>query len=159
MDIITIKDCPEWMETAAVWFHEKWKVPVEAYLESIEESRTAKSGVPAWYVLPDAEGTIIAGIGVIANDFHQRPDLTPNLCALYVEEPYRNRGIARLLLDHACENLRKAGVERAYLITSHKSFYERCGWEFYGMIPEEDGNLIRMYTRPTAEKRPQAQGS
>lgn len=151
MEIIALKDRPELIGTAADWFHEKWKVPVEAYLESMEESRTAKGGVPAWYVVPDISGAIIAGIGVIANDFHQRPDLTPNLCALYVEETHRNRGIARQLLEHACEELRKAGVERTYLITSHTEFYERCGWEFYGMIPEEDGNLIRMYQRVTGE--------
>lgn len=147
MDIITIKDNPDRQKAAADWFHEKWKVPVEAYRTSMEESRAAKGGVPAWYIVQDETGTIIAGIGVIANDFHKRPDLTPNLCALYVEEPYRKRGIARMLLDHACEKLSEAGVKTAYLITSHQEFYERCGWRFYGMIEEDDGNSIRMYEK------------
>lgn len=35
--------------------------------------------IPNWF---------IAGAGVIENDFHNRPDLTPNICALYVEEDY-----------------------------------------------------------------------
>ena len=39
----------------------------------------------------------------------------------------------------------------AYLITGHTDFYEMCGWEFYGMIEEDDGNMIRMYTRKTEE--------
>lgn len=151
MDIIALKDCPERIGTAAGWFHEKWKVPVEAYLESMEDSRRAKGGVPAWYVIPDEQGHIIAGIGVIENDFHKRKDLAPNLCALFVEEPWRNRGLARQLLDHACKGLAEAGVEKAYLITSHREFYERCGWRFYGMIEEDDGNRIRMYERETGE--------
>lgn len=31
--------------------------------------------------------------GSIANDFHDRKDLTPNICAVYTEEAYRGRGI------------------------------------------------------------------
>lgn len=151
MDIIALKDCPERTETAAGWFHEKWKVPVTAYLESMEDSRTSKHGVPAWYIVLDEQEHIIAGIGVIENDFHKRKDLAPNLCALFVEESWRNRGLARQLLDHACKGLAEAGVEMAYLITSHQEFYERCGWRFYGMIEEDDGNLIRMYERETGE--------
>ena len=29
-------------------------------------------------------------------------DLAPNVCAVYVEEAYRRRGIAGALLNHAC---------------------------------------------------------
>lgn len=149
MRMITLKTCPARIEEAAAWFHEKWKVPLEAYRESMEESQRTASGVPAWYVVLDEQEQIIAGIGVIANDFHKRPDLTPNLCALYVEEPYRGQGIAKKLLDRACRELGAAGVSTAYLITSHTAFYERCGWTFYGMIEEDDGNRIRMYQRET----------
>ena len=149
MNIIQLKDHPERIPAAAAWFHEKWKVPVEAYLESMEASLTAAGGVPAWYVCLGPKDEFIAGIGVIENDFHKRPDLTPNLCALYVEEPYRNRGIARALLDRACRGLFEKGIGTAYLITSHTAFYERCGWQFYGMIEEDDGNMIRMYQKTT----------
>lgn len=27
--------------------------------------------------------------------FHKRMDLTPNICAVYVEEDYRNKGMAK----------------------------------------------------------------
>ena len=30
---------------------------------------------------------------------------------------------------------------------AHTSFYERCGWEFDGMIEENDGSPIRLYHR------------
>ena len=149
MQIISLRQRPELIPAAAQWFHEKWKVPAAAYLESMHAEQT--SGVPAWYVILDGAGSIIAGLGVIANDFHKRPDLTPNLCALYVEQSYRRRGIARKLLDHACAALAAHHVPTAYLITSHTAFYERCGWSFYGMIEEDDGNLIRMYRRETKQ--------
>ncbi len=147
--ITTLSEHPELFDSAASWFHNKWGVPIEEYLKSMEACRVSSSGVPAWYVILDTSGKIIAGLGIIENDFHKRPDLTPNLCALYVEESYRNQGIAQLLMDHACTELFSHGIETAYLITSHTIFYERCGWSFYGMIEEDDGNMIRMYQRAT----------
>jgi ribosomal protein S18 acetylase RimI-like enzyme len=84
-------------------------------------------------------------LGVIENDFHKREDLTPNICAVFVADEYRGQGIARKLMDHACEELVKHGITDVYLITSHTDFYERCGWTFYGMIEEDDGNLARAY--------------
>lgn len=145
--ILSIRNHPELMEKAARWFSGKWGVPLDAYLESMTSSLHPECAVPAWYVILDEYGAVIAGLGVIANDFHKRPDLTPNLCALYVEEPYRKQGIARKLLDHACMELSHQGIRTVYLITGHTQFYEHCGFTFYGMIEEDDGNLIRMYSR------------
>jgi predicted GNAT family acetyltransferase len=54
------------------------------------------------------DGKIIAGAGVITNDFHNRPDLTPNVCAVYVEKEYRCRGIAGRMLAHVCEKMHKS---------------------------------------------------
>jgi ribosomal protein S18 acetylase RimI-like enzyme len=146
--IIKLSERSDLFEKAADWFHEKWQVPTEAYLESMENSLQF-AGVPEWYVFLDEKGDIVAGLGVIENDFHKRPDLTPNICAVYVEEQYRGQGIARELMDNACEELAKHGIKDVYLITSHTDFYERCGWTFYGMIEEDDGNFTRAYSKKT----------
>ena len=71
---------------------------------------------------------------MIENDFHDRKDLTPNICAVYTEEAYRCRDIAGHLPHTAVEDLRKAGISPVYLITDHTGFYERYGWEFYCMV-------------------------
>ena len=71
------------------------------------------------------------GLGVIENDFHERKNLTPNICAVYVEEAHHRRGIAGRLLDMAVEDLRGKGVSPVYLLTDHTGFYERYGWEFH----------------------------
>lgn len=44
---------------------------------------------------------IIGGMGVIENDFHDRKDLAPNVCAVYTEEDRRCNGIAGALLNYA----------------------------------------------------------
>ena len=110
----------------------------------MENAKTAQAGVPAWYVVLDEEN-IVAGFGIIENDFHKRPDLTPNLCAIFVEEPYRGKDLARTLLNFACQELAKHGVQDLYLITTHTEFYEHCGWDFYGMVEEDEGDMVRMY--------------
>ena len=134
---------------AAQWFHSKWGVPLGAYLESMNDALITKNGVPAWYVILDEQGEIIAGLGVIENDFHKRKDLAPNICAVYVEDAYRRQGIARKLLDYAVNELARHGIDTVYLITGHSGLYERYGFAFHGMIEEDDGNMIRMYQRAT----------
>ena len=100
---------------------------------------------PQWYVAVE-NGQIIGGIGVIENDFHNRKDLTPNVCAVYVEENYRCQRIAGKLLEYVCEDMRSFGLETLYLITDHTGFYERYGWKFLCMA-QGDGevDLSRMY--------------
>ena len=83
---------------------------------------------------------------MIENDFHDRKDLTPNVCAVYVEEEFRCRGIARKMLETVCRDMKEKGIDTLYLITDHDSFYERYGWEFYCMV-QGDGEeeMTRMY--------------
>ena len=77
---LTLREDPALKDAAAQWFHEKWGVPKEAYLECMEEylGEQTENG---WYLCLDGE-KIIAGMGVIENDFHDRKDLSPNVCAV-----------------------------------------------------------------------------
>lgn len=135
------------LERAAAWFHEKWGIPLAAYRESMAECVEGKGPVPQWYMAVE-DGAILGGLGVIENDFHDRKDLAPNVCAVYVEEAHRCRGIAGALLEHACADMAGLGVDTLYLLTDHTSFYERYGWEFFCMA-QGDGEETpsRMYVR------------
>ena len=83
---------------------------------------------------------------MIENDFHDRKDLKPNVCAVYTEEDYRCRGIAGKLLNLAVEDQRKNGISPIYLVTDHTNFYERYGWEFYCMAQGDDElEMTRLY--------------
>ena len=141
---ITLRERPELMDTAAEWFHSKWHVPKEAYLECMSSYLSGKTEY-GWYLCM-AEDTIVGGMGVIENDFHDRPDLSPNVCAVYTEESHRRRGIAGCLLNMIVDDLRAKGISPLYLVTDHTGFYERYGWEFHCMVQgdgEED--MTRMY--------------
>lgn len=153
LSIERVADASELIAAAAAWFADKWDVPADAYAASMEESVAHKDAVPQWLVVRDREAPdepIVAGCGIIENDFHDRPDLAPNLCALYVEEPYRGRGLARRLSEVARAEAARLGRDRLYLVTDHDSFYERCGWEHLGFAHEEDGAEVRLYGIDTA---------
>ena len=141
---ITLREKPELMDMAAGWFHSKWGVPKEAYLECME-AYLRKETELGWFLCLDGE-RIVGGLGVIENDFHDRPDLTPNVCAVYTEESCRCQGVAGNLLNMAVEDLRAKGISPAYLVTDHTGFYERYGWEFLCMV-QGDGepDMTRMY--------------
>ena len=141
---ITLRDREEMKENAAEWFHSKWCVPKEAYLECMDAYLSGKTEY-GWYLCMDGD-RIVGGMGVIENDFHDRKDLTPNVCAVYTEPDYRGQRIAGNLLDMVVEDLRSKGVSPVYLLTDHTGFYERYGWEFHAMV-QGDGEeqMSRMY--------------
>lgn len=145
--VIRLVDRPELKECAAQWFHGKWGIPLEAYAESMAACLAMKSAVPQWYLAME-EDQIIGGLGVIENDFHDRKDLSPNVCAVYTEEAKRGRGVAGALLDMVCTDMKERGIDTLYLVTDHTSFYERYGWEFLCMV-QGDGEpqMSRMYMR------------
>ncbi len=151
-EIWKLTDHPELLQSAARWFHEKWGIPYEAYLASMEDALAEKSAVPQWY-LAVAGTRIVGGMGVIENDFHNRPDLAPNVCAVYTEEDCRGHGICGALLRFVCGDMETRGVDTLYLVTDHVGFYERYGWEFYCMVRGEDGAESRMYVHRTREIR------
>ena len=151
IEIWKVREHPQMAEKAADWFHEKWHIPLEAYQESIRQCLRNESAVPQWYLAMDEwkEGIpwkIVGGLGVIENDFHNRKDLTPNVCAVYVEETYRCQGIAGELLKAVCDDMAAQGIPVLYLLTDHTSFYEHYGWEFLCMV-QGDGEqeMSRMY--------------
>lgn len=141
---INLTEMPSIKDEAAEWFHSKWRVPKEAYLECMGAFLNGDTNY-GWYLCLDGD-KIVAGMGVIENDFHDRKDLTPNVCAVYTEEEYRCKGIAGKLLNMVVEDCRQKGISPIYLITDHTSFYERYGWEFLCMV-QGDGSseMTRMY--------------
>ncbi len=141
---VTLRQKPLLKETAAEWFHSKWQVPKEAYLESMDAYLDNKTEY-GWYLCLDGD-KIVGGLGVIENDFHNRKDLTPNICAVYTEKDYRRQGIAGNLLKTALDDLKHKSITPVYLLTDHTGFYEKYGWEFLCMV-QGDGepNMSRMY--------------
>ena len=141
---ITLRECPELKSSAAQWFHTRWGVPAEAYLECMDAYLIGETEY-GWYLCLDGD-EIVGGLGVIENDFHDRKDLAPNVCAVYTDEKYRGQGIAGQLLSMAVEDLRSKGISPVYLVADIAGFYEKYGWEFLCMVQcDGESDLSRMY--------------
>lgn len=141
---ITLREKTEYKNRAAEWFHSKWGVPVDAYLECMSSYLSGETEY-GWYLCLDGD-KVVGGMGVIDNDFHDRKDLSPNVCAVYTEEEYRCRGIAGELLKMVVEDMKSKGITPLYLVTDHTGFYERYGWEFLCMVQGDgESDMTRMY--------------
>lgn len=143
-EYVTLRDKPGLKNTAAEWFHSKWRVPVNAYLECMDAYLDRKTDY-GWYLCVCGD-RIVGGLGVIENDFHDRKDLKPNVCAVYTEKDYRCIGIAGKLLNMAVSDLKSKGISPLFLVTNHIGFYERYGWEFYCMAQGDgEAEMTRIY--------------
>ena len=141
---IKLRERPEWKQAAAEWFHSKWNVPTEAYLDCMDAYLSGETEY-GWYLCLDGD-KIVGGMGVIENDFHDRKDLTPNVCAVYTEEACRGKGIAGQLLTIVVDDMKSKGITPIYLVTDHTGFYERYGWEFLCMVQGDgEDSMSRMY--------------
>lgn len=154
MEILMIREHPELAERAAQWYHKKWGIPLSAYAESISDCLKREKSVPQWYLAME-NGEIVGGLGVIENDFHERKDLAPNICAVYTEKAHRCKGIAGKMLNFVCEDMSSFGIDTLYLLTAHTSFYERYGWEFLCMVREEgkEEETARCYVHRAKPKK------
>ena len=139
-----LRERPELKQAAVEWFHSKWNVPIEAYLDCMDAYLSGETEY-GWYLCLDGN-KIVGGMGVIENDFHDRKDLAPNVCAVYTEEACRGKGIAGQLLTIVVDDMKSKGITPIYLVTDHTGFYERYGWEFLCMV-QGDGepDMSRMY--------------
>ena len=141
---IQLRERPELKQSAAEWFHSKWRVPTKAYLDCMDAYLSGETEY-GWYLCLDGN-KIVGGMGVIENDFHDRKDLAPNVCAVYTEEACRGKGIAGQLLTIVVDDMKSKGITPIYLVTDHTGFYERYGWEFLCMVQGDgEDSMSRMY--------------
>lgn len=80
-----------------------------------------------------AERVLCGGCAVEDEDIHDRKDLIgPWLTSVYVEEEFRRKGVAKLLLDRALAVTKELGYTHIWLWTENNygslEFYKKCGF-------------------------------
>ena len=99
----------------------------------MQASLETTSLLPQWFLL-EQKGEIIGCGGLITNDFISRVDLYPWLCALYVEEKFRNQGLGGKLIEYVADVACKLGYQNLYCCTDHVEYYEKYLFHFSIMI-------------------------
>lgn len=148
MKIISIRQSPEFKDSAIDYFQSVWASPntMKVYEDCITHAITASGPLPQWYLLME-EDKIIGCAGLITNDFISRMDLYPWICALYIEAAYRGKGYGALLLEQARLDAEKGGFTQVYLCTDHIGYYEKYGFDFIGLGYHPWGESSRVYAK------------
>lgn len=150
--IISIRRKPEYSERAIDWFASKWGIDRKEYEKSIHDCINNNESLPQWYLAVDEEDEIVGGCGLIQNDFVDRTDLFPYLCALFVEEEARGNALGAKLLENARIEAGRLGFDKIYLCTDHTAYYEKHGWKYIAIGHHPWGETSRIYEADTIKQ-------
>ena len=143
--IVSIRDENELAEEAIDYFASKWGIDRSEYEKSIYDCMNTSRELPRWYLMLDQRKRIIGSYGLIQNDFVDRIDLFPYLCALYIEKDIRGNSLGSVLLEHAKKEVGSLGFKKIYLCTDHIGYYEKYGWLYIGQGHHHWGDISRIY--------------
>ena len=123
---------PEFFDTVAdriwkAWWQESG-YPLASISTRLRENMAA-TPIPFALVAHDGD-RFLGAASVIASDLEERPQLTPWVAAVWVEEAARRRGVGAALVNRAAQDCFALGVIRAYLCARREraGFYQRLGW-------------------------------
>lgn len=145
--IVNLADEKEYLEEVSEWIWKEWSESHGAKIEDViyrSNHSIKKDGIPQMYIAK-YKNEVVGVVSLWVNDLTSRQDLSPWMATLYVKENFRNMGIGNKLQHKCIEEAKKMNYEYLYLITEHKNYYERTGWEFLENAPLNDGCYERIY--------------
>lgn len=150
LELFSIRERPELADDAIAFFQRHWATEdsMRVYDDCIRSCLESESPLPQWYVLM-LNGKIVAGAGLITNDFISRMDLWPWLAALYVEEECRGCALGRELIRRALDDAAELGFSKLYLCTDHIGYYEKYGFTAIAEGYHPWGERSRIYCAST----------
>jgi len=149
IELIT-KDCI-FLEKGIAYFWKQWgsESNFDFYKNCIENSLSIDNALPKFYLMIEND-TIIGSYALLTNDLISRQDLIPWFACLYVDENYRNQGIAKKLLAHGLNESYKKGYDMLYLCTDLTDFYEKYGWNYFDIGYHLNGDKTNIYSKATS---------
>jgi N-acetylglutamate synthase-like GNAT family acetyltransferase len=130
--ISDLRQCPKFFDTVADRIWQAWWQPTGYPLDYISTRlRENMEATPIPFALVAHDGEKFLGTSsVIASDLEERPQLSPWVAAVWVEEDARRTGVGAALVNRAAHDCFALGVSRAYLCARPRmtGFYEALGW-------------------------------
>lgn len=128
-----LADHPRCVLTVAKWVFDHWGKMYR--MQSVEEQlgrfseRLNKDTFPIAFVAL-LDGKPVGTASLKLREMTTHPHLEHWLGTVYVDVPFRGRGIGTALVARATEEARRLGVKTLYLHTPDKEdFYRRLGWK------------------------------
>lgn len=131
--ISTLRQQPEFLTDAAdrIW-RAWWKGDGYSFEHVAGLVRTSLPSADIPHALvAHRDGRFLGTASVIESDFAARPQLTPWVAAVWVDEAFRGTGVGSALVADAVRRIFELGFETAYLcaLPAKVPFYERSGWQ------------------------------
>jgi len=150
MKIYELSEKPEKLEEAIQYFWKCWGNDSNLifYDDCIRNSLNKEIKIPKFYIAIESN-EIIGSYALLTNDIISRQDLMPWFACLFVNESYRKKGHAEMLLTHGLNQAKRKGFDNLFLSTDLINFYEKKGWTEYGKGFGVTGNEFKIYSKST----------
>jgi GNAT superfamily N-acetyltransferase len=131
--ILSLADRSECIEQLAQWHFAQWGPinPTSTVERRIERLRghLEPGRVPQTFVAVDG-GRLLGSASLVAADLPSRSDLSPWLASVYVDPPFRNRGVGAALVKRVAQVSQSLAFPTLYLFTPDRvAFYANLGWQ------------------------------
>lgn len=130
--ISNLRQCPAFFDTVADRIWRAWWEPGGyplAYIATRLRENMADTTIPFALVAHDGD-RFLGTTSVIESDLEERPQLTPWVAAVWVDEDARRAGVASSLVNRATQDCFALGIKRAWLCSraQREGFYGGLGW-------------------------------
>lgn len=152
MQIDYIVDQPTHIPQLAQWHHDQWghlnpASSAERRIQSLQK-QNQKGVIPVTFVAVEQDAPL-GSASLVVNDLTTHPHLTPWLASVYVDTPYRRRGVGGALVRRVMQEAGALGVETIYLITpDQQRFYAALGWQAWMPVEYRGENVTIMTYAP-----------
>ncbi len=138
MEIVNLKNRLEFIKEVAMLEREEWGSNSSKTIEEKVNKIKSNFQNPYFEKLLLIDGsTLIGFISMFEYDMEERKDLSPWYATMYVKKEYRGKGYSKLLNDAILQCAKEKGIEKLYLKTTLKNYYEKFGAIPMGMQGEE----------------------
>jgi GNAT superfamily N-acetyltransferase len=133
IEILPLRKRPGCIDQLARWYFGQWgsmnpTSTIERRIERLQ-GHLQPGRVPQTFVAFDGD-RLLGSASLVAADLPSRDDLSPWLASVYVDPPFRNRGIGAALVNRVAQEARALGFPMLYLFTPDRAaFYASLGWQ------------------------------
>ena len=150
--IKNLKDVPQYLHQLAQWHHQEWLHlnPGLSLEQRIEKMQTYlnEDAIPQTFVALNETAdqiTLLGSAAVIDSDMDTKPEFTPWLASVYVDEKQRRQGIGATLVKAIMQYVQGLDFSDMYLFTPDQAlFYESLGWQVLEQTEYRDENVTVM---------------
>ncbi len=133
IEILPLGERPGCIEQLAQWHFAQWGSinPASTVERRIDRLQGHLQGgrVPQTFVAVDGD-RLLGSASLVAADLPSRDDLSPWLATVYVDPPFRNRGVGAALVQRVAQEAQLLGFPMLYLFTPDRAaFYAKLGWQ------------------------------